>query len=284
MTREIEFRLLDHPSAAGELLAADAVGLIQAFKDVTYRLTRSVADRPGLGRTAASLESLATVRVALRPGSTRLVFVVGDSSALLDPLADGVDAIFWSIVEALETNRRPADVSDSIAESVDGLVVALKKAAPRAEITVPGHAPRLVETDAIRRGPWKRGDQESAGPATLYGILEMVDLHTRRFRLRDTAGNTVDLHDVMEAETAAALVGHHVRVSGLLGVGSGTQHHRVDTPQIERAEPVATRLGIESPPSLESLVAHAHAHALPEPIPLEISDEEMNEFLAAIRG
>lgn len=282
MTRDIEFRLLGHPSADGELLAADAVSLIQAFKDVTYRLTRAVADRPGLGRTATSLESLATVRVALRTGSTRLVFVVGDTSALLDPLADGVDAIFWSIVEAMETNERPTEVSDSVAESVDHLIVALQKAAPRAEITVPGHLPRLITTDAIRRGPWKRADQESAGEATLFGVLEMVDLHSKRFRLRDLAGNTVDLHDVVDADTAATLVGHRVRVSGLLGVGSGNQHHRVDGPRIELAETVEDRLLIESSPSLEEIVTRAQA--MPEPAPLEISDEEMDEFLAAIRG
>lgn len=217
MTREFEIRLLDHDSPDGELLAADALALISSFKDVAYRLTRSIADRPGLGRTDAVLEELATVRVGLRPGSTRVVFVVGDAGALVDPLAQQVDEAFWSIVDSLDSNERPEAISDSVAESVDRLVVALQKAAPRAEILVPGHRPKLLVTRGLSRLPWQQATPESADETLPHGMFEM------------------------------------------------------------EARP---DFGVSS--SIEELLRQARD--VPIPPPLELADEELDEFLAVIRG
>lgn len=282
MTREIEIRLIGHGSPDGALPAADALGLIASFKDVAYRLTRAVADRPGLGRTDATLEKLATVQVALRPGSTRVVFVVGDEAALVDPVAEGVDEAFWSIVHGLEKNLRPQDISDTVADSVDDLVVALRKAAPQAEFTVPGHPPLRVRTATLSRDPWRRAAHEDVGETVLHGLLEMVDLHSSRFRLRDVAGNAIDLHDVADAERAARLVGEQVTVTGVLAVGRGTQHHRMDGATVEAAKPIEERLAIDPTRRLEVLLTEARSHAAPPP--MDISDEELAEFLADIRG
>lgn len=282
MTREIEIRLIGHGSPEGALLAADALGLIASFKDVTYRLTRAVADRPGLGRTDAILEKLATVQVALRPGSTRVVFVVGDEAALIDPVSQGVDDAFWSIVEGLQRNHRPKDISDTVADSVDNLVVALRKAAPEAEFTVPGHPTRRFRTATLSRDPWQRTAHDDAGETTLHGLLEMVDLRSSRFRLRDIAGNSVDLHDVVDAEHAAHLVGEQVTVTGALAVGRGTQHHRMDGATVEAAKSLEERFRISPAASVETLLSEARSH--PVPPPMDISDEELAEFLADIRG
>lgn len=282
MTREIEIRLFDHRSGDGELLAVDAVNLIGSFKDVTYRLTRAVAERPGLGRTDAVIESLSTVRVALRPGSTRVVFIVGDNTALIDPIAEQVDEAFWSIVEGLGSQRRPPEVSDTVADAVDGMVVALGRAAPRAEVTVPGYVPRMLFTRSIDRSLWQRIPHESAAETVLHGVLEMVDLRTARFRLRDIAGNAVDLHDVVDAAHTAHLVGEQVRATGVLGIGKGTQHHRMDGPLIEREESVESRLGVVPSSSLSELVDGARD--APTPPSLDISDDELDEFLTEIRA
>lgn len=281
MTREIEFRLLDHDSADGELLAHDAVAIISAFRDLTYRVTRAVADRPGLGRTAATIERLATVRVALRDGSTRVVFVVGDETALIDPLAKPVDDVFWSIVEGIDTNTRPGGISDSVAESVDHLVIALAKAAPRTEIIAPGHQPRLIETAAVSRSPWQRTDATSH-ETVVHGTLEMVDLRSARFRLRDAAGNAIDLHDVGNAAHAAHLVGSSVMASGMLSVAHGTHHHRMDGATITDGPSVADRLGLESPEPLDQLIERSRA-VEPSP-PMNLPDEEWEAFLAEIHG
>ncbi len=246
MLREIEIRLIGHQSADGELLAADAIRLVTSFKELAYRLTRLIAERSGLGRTDAVIERLATVRVALRPGSTRIVFIVGDQAALVDPLAEQVDAAFWSIVGGLEANARPRGISDSVADAVDNLVVALAKAAPQMQVTTAGRSSPMLQTQSIARGPWQRSMHENAGKSVLHGLLEMVDLRSARFRLRDAADTAVDLIDVVDAENAAHWVGERVTATGVLAVGRGTQHHRMETPTIARAESAGAQSGIEA--------------------------------------
>lgn len=282
MTREIEIRLIGHQSADGELLAADAVGIISSFKDIAYRLTRSVAERPGLGRTDAVLERLATVRVGLREGSTRVVFVVGDEGAILDPVSDQVDATFWSIVEGIRTNERPVGVTDTVADSVDKFIIALAKAAPDAAITIPGHDTQMLRTNMMSREPWQRHGGEEAGEVSVHGILEMVDLHTARFRLRDPASNAIDLHEVKAPDEAAHLVGTSVVATGVLAVGQGTQHHRMERAQIAPEESLQGRLGIPPSTSLEGL--RQQAARAPKPQPLDLSDAELDDFLAEIRA
>ncbi|WP_188836386.1 hypothetical protein [Flexivirga endophytica] len=281
-TREIEFRLIDHQSADGELLAVDALGIISSFKDITYRLTRSVAARSGLGRTDAVLERLATVRVGLRNGSTRVVFVVGDQDAIIDPVSEQVDATFWAIVEGMNNNERPPNVSDTVADSVDKLVIALERAAPQVEVTLPGHGPRTLHTKMLRRDPWQRQGGEEAGEVSVHGVLEMVDLHTARFRLRDAAGNAIDLLGVAAPDEAARLVGTRVVATGVLAVGQGTQHHRMEEAQITPQESLESRLGLQPPPGPDEL--RQRALNTPVPAAVDISDEELDDFLAEIRA
>lgn len=243
MTREFELRLVGHPAGEGELLASDAVAIIGAFKELAYRLTRAAADKAGLGRTDAALERLAEVRVALRSGGNRLVFTVGDPDALdIDPNAPDVDDAFWRIVRGLESNRRPGAVSDSVAESVDDLLVALQRACSAVEVVGPRRKPVVLTTRMLDRRPWQRRPAP-ATDAQLHGMLEMVDLHTGRFRLRAPDGSAVDLIEVVNAGLAAALVGSHVAATGVLAVGGGTRHHRMEQPMIAPSEPVPVETG-----------------------------------------
>lgn len=282
MTRDFEIRLIGHRSPDGQLLAADAVALVTAFKDLTYRLTRTVAERPGLGRTEAVLEKLATVRVALTTGSTRVVFAVGDDVALVDPLADDVDNAFYSIVMGMGTNEAPADVTDTVSDAVDSLIAAMGRAAPHVQIQVPGHHPQTLTMADVGRAPWQRSSRQSSQPAVLHGLLEMVDLRSSRFRLRDTAGNAIDLIDVVDADNAAALVGRNVRVHGALVAADGAQRHRMISPRITEGEAIGSRLGLPEHPSISDLLAQAHgAPAAPA---LDLSDDELDDFLAVVHG
>lgn len=244
MTREFELRLVGHPAGDGELLASDAVAIIAAFKELAYRLTRAAADKAGLGRTDAALERLAEVRVALRGGGNRLVFTVGDPDALdIDPNAPDVDEAFWRLVRGLEANRRPSGVSDSVAESVDDLLVALQRAASGVEIVAQRRKPIVLTTRMLDRRPWQRRPAP-ATDAQLHGMLEMVDLHTGRFRLRAPDGSAVDLIEVVNANLAAALVGSHVAATGVLAVGGGTRHHRMEQPMVAASEPLVVEPGV----------------------------------------
>ncbi|MDN5724968.1 MAG: hypothetical protein L0G99_03405 [Propionibacteriales bacterium] len=283
MTREIEIRLIGHQSADGELMAADAINLISSFRELAYRLTRSVVERPSLGRAPGTVERLAAVRVALRPGSTRVVFVVGDEAALLDPpVTDAVDETFWSIVEGVAENKRPDGVSDGVSDSVDDLVSALGKAAPQVEFRIAGRPSRFIRTATMSREPWRRRGREVTDEASLHGVLEMVDLHSSRFRLRDLAGNSVDLVDVVDALSVAHLVGEQVIAVGPLAVGQGTQHHRMEGPKIAVPEDLAARLGQAPFPNLGEMVQAAQQ--LPAVAAVDLTDEELDEFLAEIRG
>lgn len=201
---------------------------------------------------------------------------------MVDPVAEGVDEAFGSIVDGLEKNLRPRDISDTVADSVDDLVVALPKAAPEAQFTVPGHPPLRFRTATLSRNPWRRATHEDAGETVVHGLLEMVDLRSSRFRLRDVAGNAIDPHDVADAERAAHLVGERVAVTGVLAVGRGTQHHRMDGATVEAAKPIEERLAISPTRPLEVLLSETRSHAAPPP--MDISDEEFAEFLADIRG
>lgn len=243
MTREFELRIVGHPAGDGELLAGDAVGLITAFKELAYRLTRHAADRAGLGRTDAVLERLAQVRVALRGGGTRLVFTLGDPDALdIDPNARVVDDLLWKVLRGMANNRRPQGITDSVAEPVDMLVVALAKAGHGVEIVAPRRAPLELRTYALDRRPWQRRSAPVT-QAARAGVLEMVDLHTGRFRLRDEDGDPVDLIEVSNAEEAAGLVGRYVEAAGVLAVGGATRHDRMEQPVVR----LTTREQVQPP-------------------------------------
>jgi hypothetical protein len=282
MTRDVEIRLIGHPTADGQMLAADAVSLITAFKDITYRLTRSVAERPGLGQADSVLEKLATVRVALQAGSTRVIFASGDETALVDPLAEQVDEAFRSIVDGMNSNERPSVLSDTVADGVDSLISALTKAAPQVELKVPGHQPRLLTMARVSRVPWQRRLAEAAHSAVLHGVLEMVDLRTARFRVRDAAGNGIELIDVMDARTTASMVGESVRVEGTLVPGQRGSRHRMTDPRITLAKATAPRFGLAPTPSVSELIAQAKS--APVPPPLNLTDEELDDLLASTRG
>lgn len=281
MTRDIEFRLLQHDSASGELLARDAISLIRSFNELAYRLTRAVADRPGLGRSEAVLERLSKVRVSLREGSTRVVFKVGDTDALDldDPISRDVDAAFWEIAQGVQQNRRPESVSDSVAEAVDGVIAAIRVAAPITEITVPGHGLVSLKTDEVWREPWKRRDVAEPVVSTVHGVLEMVDLRSARFRLRDAAHNSIDLIDVRNPPDVARLVGELVTATGLFTIGRGSDHHRVDNAMVEAAK---IRIVPDVSFSMEDAVLVARAKTAPPP--MELTTDEVTSFLAAVHG
>lgn len=282
MTREMEIRLIGHPSDDGQLLASDAVRLIEAFRHVTYRLTRAVADRPGLGRTVSDLEGMATVRVRLAEGSTRLVFEIGDTSAVIDPLSEGVDRAFLEIIEGMRLNTRPPGVSDAVASSVGELVGALHRAAPQAQLTVDGQRSAIMRTEVISRDPWQPELADSSGEVTVHGKLEMVDLRTAKFRLRDTVGNRIDLVDVQLPEQAAHLIDERVSVVGVLLMGRDHRHHRIESPIITRAPSHDILLTSPGPSTLGKLVETASQ--LDAPSRVDLSDEELDSFLAEIRA
>ncbi len=279
--RDIEVRLIGHPSPDGQILAQDASGISVAVQTVITRLVKAVAERSGPGRSEAALEAISRVRlVGLTEGSTRLGYVFGDSDALPmdDPLTPEIYGRFWDIVEGIRDSRRPAGVTDSVAASVADLISALGHAAPTVEIGSDDRVPVPVQTRLADRSVWAPTVQESE-VVTYYGRLEALDLRNAVFRIVDDVGNRIPLKEVRDSHRAAQLIDQRVAASGVPTISDGHFRYLADVEVV----------GHELPPewvrekrSLAELLADRPGPA--EDGGLDLSDEEFDEFMAAIRG
>lgn len=244
--------------------AAALATLLEAVQTLLYRLTREAADRTGLGRTVRPVERTSLARVSwAEPGA--LALEVGDPDTLdIDPLANQVDRAFAQILAGLATGRRPAQVTNPIANAVDALIRVLPSIGPHVRVTLPDGSSAVLATAAISRAPWGQVREESARTVTVAARLEMADLHSGRFRIRDRTGQPYDVTEVSEPDAAARLVGRSVLVKGLLLPGTGTQHHRFEGASIVAAE------------------KEGSARASPEP--LALADEQWQRFVAEHRN
>lgn len=279
--RSIEIRLIGHRSGAGEILGDDAVHLVQAVKDLVYRLTRAAADRAGLGRAPAVIEQLSTVRLSLAEGSTRLIFRVGEEEALdIDPLAADVDAALFVIASGIRDNIVPEGTGASVAAAAHDLVVALRHAAPKVDVTIGGLEPVQISASGLDPRAWEPEESAQEDDRTVVGTLEAVDLRSAHFRIVDAVMNRIELMEVEDPSRAAVLVGQRVSARGRLVLGGPNARTRLMAPTV-----VADETEIETTarqPSLDWLIAEA-ANA-PKPEPLDLSPDELREFLAAARG
>jgi hypothetical protein len=280
--RDFEFRLIEHPSEDGQILAQDMINIVSAAQTLITRLSRAAAQRTGAGRSEAALESLSRVRVTgLREGSTKLQFVFGDPQAFSfdDPLTTQVEEAFWRIVNALPGGDRPADTSDSVAEAVHELIGALRHAAPRAEIGSMTREAVPLSTFAVPRDVWSPMSIGSAELVTYSGVLEALDLRNARFRIADDVSNRITLKDVRDPHEAARLVDYRVRATGrAVYSADGGLKHLADVD-------VAA---LDVPSEWSSPEANV-TDLLDKPIPsfdggLDLSDDEFDDFMAAIHG
>lgn len=230
--RTVEFRLVDHASPAGQVLAREVADLAIAVKDLVYRLTRDAADMSGRGRTAASLESLAQIRMSLPGGSNTVVFTIGDPYTLdVDPLSWETDWAFWRLLAGVRDNQRPCDVGATLSDAVYDLVGAIIRCAPHVEVTDGGVRCVVLDTASVQRSVWavRAGRPERA---EVVGLLESADLHSGRFSLRCDDGTKIPLEDVPDLERTAKLIGDRVTVTGQLYRGSRVRM------EVRRLEPV----------------------------------------------
>lgn len=179
--REIELRMYGQADPPGELRADAAARVGEALQDVILRLTREAANAAGLGRPPRVLEQLGEVRLAgVTQGSTRLIFRLGDPSALdVDPLSGATDRMFTELVTGIAQNRRPAFVTETIAEATARFVASLQKASPQTDVTLSGRTVARLETGRVdrrcgnsRRGPCRRRlSSVSWRPSTCIAII-----------------------------------------------------------------------------------------------------------------
>ena len=123
---------------------------------------------------------------------------------------------------------------------------------------------------------------DSADDEVIHGLLEVVDLKSAAFRLVDAVGNAVDLAAVRNPTEARALVGLPVTATGPLLRAAGAKHDRLEGPSVTAMRSLHERLAIPAQPTLDALIAGARRS--PEPSGIDLTDDELDVFLAVIHG
>jgi hypothetical protein len=214
----LTFRLQETTSPPGEIALADLAAVGRHLQELATRVSRWVADIDRPGRSTAVVEQAAALRLTgLRTGSTVLEVARGPSG-LLDfdvPFEESFDNRFWSMIVAIGADTPPPDAPQRVRESVVALIDALEHAAGRVEVTRTNGA-RIDFRPADReRDVWVApGRVVSEDTITVSGTLEMIDLASLRFRLRDDVGNPIPLDGIADPMAARTLLGLRAEATG----------------------------------------------------------------------
>lgn len=152
---------------------------------------------------------------------------------------------------------------------------------PRADFTRADGLDLGFQPAAIDRALWTHGgDRVTDLEITLVGVLEMVDLASGTFRLRDAVGNGIALHHVAELQGAATLVGQRVSAVGWRGE-SPRGHFRGVAALTLKPFVLPADLLVVAVPDWEAIAAHTG----PDPDGgADLDDEEFADLLAAMKG
>lgn len=219
----ITLRLSGTEVPPGQIALSDLASLADALQLLATRIGRQLVGQTGPGRTAGGVERATRLTLTdISEGSTRLQVTAGaaDTLALEDPLEEQVMDRLWEVFGALETDARPDWAANDIGQAAVAFVDSVAAAARECEFT--GHRgqrerPRVVvKPQKVNRDVWTRlpTEPERVPQTGVTGDLDLVDLRTRKFRIRDAVGNDVVLEDVENASEAATLVGQRVRAVG----------------------------------------------------------------------
>ncbi len=219
----------------GEISLAELSTLAGALQQLALRVGRFVADREGPGRTSDAVERATRMRLTgITKGSTTLAVAHGEHDVLAveAPLEVEAASRFWEVIEGIPTGQRPAWVTPLIAQAATALISATDQVASSVRIQRRDQPLVTWASSAVDRAAWV-----AAGPVpppeetVVSGRLEMVDLKSGRFRLRDDVGNAIELDHVAETPDPSRLVGDRVvatgpatrDASGRLHLGEGTR-------------------------------------------------------------
>ncbi|MDR0945238.1 MAG: hypothetical protein LBM66_03635 [Bifidobacteriaceae bacterium] len=297
-----------------EIDASNLAAICGSLQELATRVGRWVASGKTLGRLTGPVEGLTRVRVlGLSPGSTRLLLSTEPAQPALegtDELAEQTDERFWQIVLGAGLGELPDDAPVPVRETTAKMLSAYAATAPEVEVAPKSPA---LRGGSVRFEPKKALTSAwfaTAGPVpepadgVASGLLEMVDLASGRFRLRDAIGNRIDLKSVADAINAAKLVGTEVtargavtrRPDGKMTLTSPTIEPLVlpdglrDLPDDEavNAELFAQAAAFDwdglAPVSLAELVDGAQPYDPVRVEPTGLTDEEWEIFTRAANG
>ena len=280
---DLELRLSGLPTPDGEIALADLVAITGPLQELALRVGRLAAEEERPGRSHAAVENVTRLRLTgVAEGSTRLTIAYGQPGVL--PIDDGLEQrtadLFWDVVSALGSGRKPDWTTPLIDESAVRLLDALSRADEVALVRGAGR-PMTFRPTAVDRAPWTRsGDRVADTEVTMVGLLEAVDLASGRFRLRDDVGNRIPLQRVVDPHGAAKLVDQKVSATGHPIRGAMGEFRGLDSAALEPFV-LPQEWTADARPDWRAVLSR------PGPDPdggAEMTDEEFAQFLAAAKG
>lgn len=281
-SNDLELRLSGLPTPDGEIALADLVAITGPLQELAVRVGRLAADEERPGRSHVAVENVTRLRLTgVTEGSTRLRIAYGQPDVL--PIDDGLEQrtadLFWDVVSALGSGRKPDWTTPLIEESAVRLLDGLSRA-DKVTLTRGADEPVTFRPASVDRAPWTRSSRVVDEEVTMVGLLEMVDLGSGRFRLRDDVGNRILLQRVVDPHAAATLVDRRVSATGHPIRGTLGEFRGVDSAALEPfVLPHEWTAGARTD--------WQKALSRPGPDPdggVEMTDEEFAQFLAAAKG
>jgi hypothetical protein len=205
-------------SPPGEIALADLAAVSGRLQELTTRVGRWVAEIDRPGRSTAVVEAATALRLSrLTEGSTVLEISRGPDGRLdFDTLLEeSVASRLWETIAAIGQDAPPPAAPAGIKDSAVALLDALTRVAGLVEFSRQDGAQVTFRPAERDRAVWAvQALAAEEHLVTVTGIVEMVDLRSHRFRLRDDVGNRIALHDIKDDSTAGRLVGERGEARG----------------------------------------------------------------------
>lgn len=288
-TDEMTLRLSGTELQDGEITFSGLAELARALQHLTLRIGRHLTGQEGRGRSPAVVQRATELRLrGTAPGSTVLQVAIGDADALAATHASGLDEglekrsldALLEIFDGVATDRAPAWVTPLLGEATVSVIKAFDTVSTRCEVSAPTRRrdPITFSPRSASRDVWAvtKPDAGRRSDVAVSGRLDLVDLQTGRFRIRDAVDNAVHLERVTDADEVARLVGELVTATGEAVLGT-----RGQVVSLVDATVDSTEWPDWTPPSLADV---QFASTAPAAVGVDgVDDDEVAAFLALIR-
>lgn len=221
--RNYQLHLEGLATPSGQISFHDLVSLGGSLQLVATRIARQLLDAERRGPAPDLVDRMGEIRLrGVREGSTTLELELGEDGAL--PLiGDEVDQFvgrFEETLSAISENRPPEWASPAVRQSVSKVIRSLHAVGAREATwssSSGGHGRwnrRTLVVQDLDDTVWLVTAEHENESVKVSGRLDLVDLRTGRFRVRDDVGHDVRLEEVVDVDAASRLIGQRVTVTG----------------------------------------------------------------------
>ena len=220
--RTYELHLEGLSSPSGQISLTDLAKLSDSLQKVATRVARQVLDVERPGRPPGVVDLISELRLTrLGDGSTTLDLEVGDVGAL-DLEGDEFDRFgewFDEAMAGISSNRPPKWANPLVRQSASRMIRCLKEVGAQRATWGPRDkrrsAKRIMVVTELDDTVWQVEAAHETESVVVSGLLDLVDLRTRHFRIRDDVGHDVRLEEVVDVDAASRLIGQRVIAKGV---------------------------------------------------------------------